>query len=879
MTSKTPRSLEAWSAASLIAALVVVPSTTGLFVGWAIDASGEGSRALALRGAGAAALLSFLWGLPLAAYMHRICSRFRLQNAALNAVDTALVIYDPDFSVIQYNRAAREDLARNGLTMRIGITQRELLAPLAPSGPDVTPEETADWIEERVRRRYDLVESGEATVRHVAVDDSYTQVTLKDISNGYVVGLRTDVTELKRKELELLEREVELERALEAAQASDRAKSEFLANMSHEIRTPMNGVIGMTELLLESPLTEEQTLYASTVSSSALALLSLINDILDFSKVEAGKLELESEPFDLRHALDDVGALLATTAHAKEVELVVNYSPDLPTRFTGDVGRIRQVVTNLLGNAVKFTESGHVAMSLEGHLEDDEAVLDFSVRDTGIGIPESRRNEIFEVFEQVDGASNRRYEGTGLGLAIARRLVRLMGGEIALSSEEGVGSEFSFRITLPLDASVPVAHADPVVQDLVGKSVLVVDDLALNRDILSRRVASWGMRPFVAESGMEALRVAGQEHVEGDGIDIAIVDFQMPEMDGHELCRFFKTHSQLSGIPILMLSSVDQSVQGSRVSELGFAGCLIKPVRTEALLGLVHRTLMSSGALGDAGRTGAAPAKVAATGPDTATTITTGTSTVEANAPETPVAKMPAVATPAIDACSRDAHGRDECGPGEPGRRERGRDGCHDLRRHERHSVGRDLRRRERRPAGRDPVRRRPRRDVGLRGFGRVARPGRAAHPRGRGSSDEPADRDGHARAERVHAGDGRRRPTRTGGVHAPAAGPGADGRLHAEHERSGRHARDPRARERRRAATLPDHRADGERHDGGSRELPRRRHGRLSQQAGPQGAAARDDRAVDGAGAPRHRGLSDPDRAGGARRPQPPTRTADIRT
>ena len=649
MTSKTSRSLEAWSAASLIAALVVVPSTTGLFVGWAIDASGEGSRALALRGAGAAALLSFLWGLPLAAYMHRICSRFRLQNAALNAVDTALVIYDPDFSVIQYNRAAREDLARSGLTMRIGITQRELLAPLAPSGPDVTPEETADWIEERVRRRYDLVESGEATVRHVAVDDSYTQVTLKDISNGYVVGLRTDVTELKRKELELLEREVELERALEAAQASDRAKSEFLANMSHEIRTPMNGVIGMTELLLESPLTEEQTLYASTVSSSALALLSLINDILDFSKVEAGKLELESEPFDLRHALDDVGALLATTAHAKEVELVVNYSPDLPTRFTGDVGRIRQVVTNLLGNAVKFTESGHVAMSLEGHLEDDEAVLDFSVRDTGIGIPESRRNEIFEVFEQVDGASNRRYEGTGLGLAIARRLVRLMGGEIALSSEEGVGSEFSFRITLPLDASVPIAHADPVVQDLIGKSVLVVDDLALNRDILSRRVASWGMRPFVAESGMEALRVAGQEHVEGDGIDIAIVDFQMPEMDGHELCRFFKTHSQLSGIPILMLSSVDQSVQGSRVSELGFAGCLIKPVRTEALLGLVHRTLMSSGALGDAGRTGAAPAKVAATGPDTATTITTETSTVEANAPETPVAKMPAVATPAIE--------------------------------------------------------------------------------------------------------------------------------------------------------------------------------------------------------------------------------------
>ena len=639
MTSKTTRSLKAWSAALPIAALVVAPSTTGLFVGWIIDASDEGSRALALRGAGAAALLCFLWGLPLAAYMHRIGSRFRLQSAALDAVDTALVVYDPDFSVIQYNRAAEEDVARTGLTMRIGITQRELLAPLAPSGPDVTPEETAEWIEERVRRRYDLVESGEATVRHVPIDDSYTQVTLKDLSGGYVVGMRTDVTELKRNEFEL-------ERALEAAQASDRAKSEFLANMSHEIRTPMNGVIGMTELLLESPLTEEQTLYASTVSSSALALLSLINDILDFSKVEAGKLELESEPFDLRHTLDDVGALLATAAHAKGVELVVNYSPDLPTRFTGDVGRIRQVITNLLGNAVKFTESGHVAMSLEGRLGDGEAVLDFSVRDTGIGIPESRRNEIFEVFEQVDGASNRRYEGTGLGLAIARRLVRLMGGEITLSSEEGVGSEFGFRIALPLDASVPVAHADPVVQDLAGKSVLVVDDLALNRDILSRRVASWGMRPFVADGGMEALRVAGREHVDGDGIDIAIVDFQMPGMDGHELCRFFKTHSRLSGIPILMLSSVDQSVQGSRVSELGFAGCLIKPVRTEALLGLVHRTLASSGALDDTGPAGIVPAEAAAPGPGTTPTSSRPRRprveprrrwrSAEANAPGTP---------------------------------------------------------------------------------------------------------------------------------------------------------------------------------------------------------------------------------------------------
>ena len=576
--------------APLFAAAPALASLSIALALWLFLAHGErtsaeiGTRAAALGGALALGL-----SVGPCLYLKRLLDRFRLQRAALNVVDAALVVYDADGRVAQLNGAARRFHAERGERIEVGMSERELVAQGAPPGDDPRP--AYAWIERRMaERRGWLAGDAPVTVRDEA-GDRFHRVAMSGLPGGHVVELRTDVTALKRGELALAARETELERARDDAQASSRAKSEFLANMSHEIRTPMNGVIGMTELLLDGDLTDDQRLYASTVSSSALALLTLINDILDFSKVEAGRLELEREPFDLRAALDDVAALLAPQAHAKGVELVTSYPPTLPDRFVGDVGRVRQVLVNLVGNAVKFTDEGHVTVSVDGDVVDGTASLSVDVRDTGIGIPAARQKDVFRVFEQVDGASNRRFEGTGLGLAIARRLVNLMGGDIALRSEAGAGSTFSFALALPLDASAPPAPRPDDVADLHALTVLIVDDLPLNRDILCRRVRSWGMRPLIAGDGERALRVALDERAEGRPVNLAVFDYQMPGMDGHELCRRFKADPELAGIPILLLSSVDRAVQGEAVRTLGFAGCLTKPVRAETLLRRVRAAL------------------------------------------------------------------------------------------------------------------------------------------------------------------------------------------------------------------------------------------------------------------------------------------------
>jgi CheY-like chemotaxis protein len=332
-------------------------------------------------------------------------------------------------------------------------------------------------------------------------------------------------------------------------------------------------------------------MYASTVSKSGLALLTIINDILDFSKIEAGKLELDPDSFNLRAAMDDVAALLATRAHAKGIELVINYSPELPDRYIGDVGRLRQIMTNLTGNAIKFTERGHVLVSVIGEVKNGIAQLKFSVRDTGIGIPEHKQSAVFKEFEQVDGASNRKYEGTGLGLAITRKLLNLMGGEIKLSSKENVGSEFFFTIGLPVDRAEFVEDKNEPTVDFSGKKVLIVDDLPINREILSRQVTRWGMSVVTAQGGKQAIDVATAEHGANHPVDVAIFDFQMPGMDGHELCRRFKEIDVLATIPVLLLSSVDQSTQKERIRELGFAGCMLKPTRAEVLKQTVARAL------------------------------------------------------------------------------------------------------------------------------------------------------------------------------------------------------------------------------------------------------------------------------------------------
>lgn len=574
----------------VLAVLVVI---VALMAGFAVVVTMLNStwsvRQMAMMAGLITASLIICIGIPMILFQKKSLDAYNLMMNALNVVDAPLTIFDQNRRIVQFNEAASRFHGDGGSKIAVGMSEREVISQAASRHLD-DPADQDEWIAGILTERNNQIGSGHVETIYTKNTGRYHQVMVAELDTGHIVDMRSDVTDVKAKELVLAVREQELEKSRNEAQASDRAKSEFLANMSHEIRTPMNGVIGMTELLLDSDLSSEQRMYASTVSKSGLALLTIINDILDFSKIEAGKLELDLSPFDMRSALDDVAALLATRAHAKGIELVMNYSPDLPDRFVGDVGRLRQIMTNLTGNAIKFTEQGHVVVSVEGSV-DDNATITFNVRDTGIGIPEAKQAAVFREFEQVDGASNRKYEGTGLGLAISRKLIRLMGGEIQLKSVEDEGSEFFFTVSFPVDTS-----AAPVVDELIDinftdRKILIVDDLPINREILSRQVGSWGMSYVAARSGDEALEIARREQQTDHPIEVAIFDFQMPGMDGHELCRNFKGDELLADIPILLLSSVDQSTQKAQIRQLGFADCMIKPTRAEVLRNSVNKAL------------------------------------------------------------------------------------------------------------------------------------------------------------------------------------------------------------------------------------------------------------------------------------------------
>ena len=482
--------------------------------------------------------------------------------SAIEELPDGFVIYDAEDRLLMCNAPYRNLYSDSAPAIIPGASFEDILRYGLSQGQYAEAlGREEDWLEERLSAH----RRAEQEMEQQLGDGRWLRIYERALSDGGRVGLRIDITEAKRIQQELVE-------AKRRAEEASHAKSAFLANMSHEIRTPMNGVVGMAELLRESALSDEQALYVDTIRNSGEALLVIINDILDYSKIEAERLQLKPEPFDLERTVHEVLLMLQPTAREKGLELLVDYDMFLPTRFVGDPGRVRQIFTNLVGNAVKFTNEGHVLIRITGRcIEEGEAAVHATVEDTGIGIPPDKIEHIFGEFNQVEDDRNRQFEGTGLGLAITKRLTDLMGGEIWVESEAGRGSCFGLRMVLPVDEPAQIETA--ALPDSL-REVLVVDDHVLNRAILTQQMETVGLSVAFCKTAEDALDRMDEPP------DLIIAEQDLPDMSGLELAQ--QLARVQPGLPVMLLSREPQALT-EQAQRCGVRAVLPKPAPRRAL--------------------------------------------------------------------------------------------------------------------------------------------------------------------------------------------------------------------------------------------------------------------------------------------------------
>ena len=448
---------------------------------------------------------------------------------------------------------------------------------------DLIHPDDLEWVQAKFKDSSEKKEAYDIEFRVLRADTGetiwgrFTRKAFYDVSGEpyKMFGTTVDITHHKMAEFK--------------AMNADRAKSEFLANMSHEIRTPMNGIMGMTQLLANCQLGPREREFVKTIDRSGQALLTIINDILDFSKIEAGHIELDHSPFLLRESLEDVTSLLSTAATDTGIDLLLRIDPDLPETYIGDVGRVRQILTNLVGNALKFTHEGHVLINVTGVVTDQIAKLNIAVSDTGIGIEEDQLSQVFEKFNQADGSTTREYEGTGLGLTIATNLASLMNGGITAESEVGKGSTFTIEIELAVTENATKA-IDEELGSIRG-NILIIDDIVMNHEILKEQLSSETCKCISVNSARKGLAVLAKAAEKNIPIDLVIVDYQMPQMTGEDFIRIVKTHVSYKHIPLILYSSVGDDGLKQRLKNLGVNGYITKPTRHHELLRTVSKAI------------------------------------------------------------------------------------------------------------------------------------------------------------------------------------------------------------------------------------------------------------------------------------------------